>query len=195
MLRREYKTKGRRIVAETLADSHLIEILYEKYAEQLRKRAGSIINDWDLSEDIVQECMLYAVEHIDCIKKLNEPKQGAYLASTVEALSKNYVAGRKSRIILIEFEEVFFSRLLIPEESPETKVEEKLNFELLKRALNSMNENDRKVIELKYIFRLSDHEIAPILGIKENSVRMTVRRSVFRLKKQLGLIHNYESIH
>lgn len=182
------------MMTESSEDLRLIEMLYCKYAVWLRKRANSILNDADISEDIVQDCMLNAVSHIGCIRNLEEPKQRAYLASTVDNLSKNYLVRRKSRIILIEFEEVFFSRYFLPEESPEAKVEEKIDFEILIRTLNEMNENDRKAIELKYLFKLSDHDIAPLLGIKENSVRMTVRRSVFRLKKQLGVMHSHESI-
>lgn len=181
-------------MTEMSEDLRLIEMLYSKYAAWLRKRADSILNDTDLSEDMVQDCMLNAVRHIDCIRNLEEPKQRAYLASTVDNLSKNYLVRRKSRLILVEFEEVYFSRYFLPEDSPEAKVEEKLDFEDLIRTLNKMNENDRRAIELKYFLKLSDHDIAPLLGIKENSVRMTVRRSVFRLKKRLGVMHSHESI-
>lgn len=182
------------MTSNTSVNRKLTEKLYLKYAEWLNERANSVLHDEDLSEDIVQDCMLIVLTHIDSLKELEESEQRKYLASAVDKLSKKCLLNQTDKTTPMQYEDDSFDKNLIREESPESAVEDKIFFEILIDELGKMNEHDRKIIELKYIYLRSDHDIAPILGIKENSVRMTVRRSILRLKKQLGIIHNYESI-
>lgn len=171
----------------------LIEAVYIRYAPQLKGMAYSIVGDSNASEDIVHDCMLNTLKNIEVFETLDDKKQKAYLISAVENLSKNYLTRHKKRFIPIEPQSDYFT-FFTAEENPELLAEENISHEYILEEIAKLNVRDRKAIELKYIFGMSDRNIAPILNIKENSVRMTVRRSIFRLKKQIGLIKNHESI-
>lgn len=171
------------------ADKELIENLYTQYYLWLKNRAYKIINDADESEDIVHDCMINAYRHIECLRALDERKQKAYLAAAVDNLSRNYLSRQKKRVIPTENEcEISDS------ESIELLIEHRIIVERVLSEISRMNRRDKTAIELKYILGMHDRAIASVLGIKENSVRMTVRRSIFRLKKQLGVIRKHEPI-
>ncbi len=173
-------------------EKQLIEKLYTQHAELLKNRAYRITGDTGISSDIVHDCIINAAGHIDELLKLSEIKQKRYLSVTVDNLSKNYVMRHKSRIIPAESEWIFKEKM--SEENPEAAAEKHIEYNRIRQEMLRMNERDRKAIEMKYILRLHDRVIASALGIKEDSVRMTVRRSIFRLKKQLGIIRNHEPI-
>ena len=55
--------------------------------------------------------------------------------------------------------------------------------EQLVESIKKLNMRDRNLISLKYSLELSDEQIAQTIGIKTSSVRMTLFRSVERLRK------------
>lgn len=173
-------------------EKQLLEKLYIQHAELLRIRAYRITEDMGVSFDIVHDCIINAAGHIDELIKLSEMKQKRYLAVTVDNLSKNYVMRHKARIIPTESNWIFAKK--ISAEDPEEIAEKHIEYKQVRQEILRLNERDRKAIEMKYILRLHDRIIASALGIKEDSVRMTVRRSIFRLKKQMGIIRKHETI-
>lgn len=165
--------------------------LYEQYGAWLKARAFRILRDTDICEDILQDCMLKAIQHLELIESLEENQRKKYLAVTVDNLARNYASRIRYDYVLFDS---LPEELLISNENIEIAVEEKIEYEIILKTLNALSEHDRKIIIMKYKMRMRDCEIASVFDIKENSVRMTVRRSVFNLKKKIGVVKNYETI-
>ena len=58
-------------------------------------------------------------------------------------------------------------------------------YEVIKAGFDKLCDRDKSIIIMKYDLELNDSQIADVLNIKKDSVRMTVLRSVRNLKKQI----------
>ncbi|MBP3937805.1 MAG: hypothetical protein IK955_00220, partial [Clostridia bacterium] len=54
------------------SDKDLILGIYEKYAPWLRSRAYNITNDPEISNDLVHDCIINLIKHIDKIRTFND---------------------------------------------------------------------------------------------------------------------------
>ncbi len=161
-------------------DRKFISDIYEKYAPWLRSRAYKITNDYEISNDLAHDCIINLIKHIDKLRSFNDSQLRSYIAIAIDNTSKNYMKHSSKSCLMMDDDECFFDN--IPDEiSTEDLVEKKLNYDTIRENFQNLPDRDKDIIILKYDLDLSDREIAPVIGIKENSVRMTVRRSIRRL--------------
>ena len=71
-------------------------------------------------------------------------------------------------------------------EEPERKMMTSETSRELLRALDKLNERERRIVELKFWGDLDTREIADILSMSESNVRVTLHRTLGKLKKILG---------
>ena len=170
-------------IVETLDnkdDKDLILNIYEKYAPWLRSRAYKITEDYEASNDLVHDCIINLIKHVDKLRDFNDTQLRAYLAIAIDNTAKNYIR-HSSKVNLMFDDEGCFFEDIADNKNLEDIVEIKLNYETIRENFQKLSERDRHIIHLKYDLVLSDKDIAPIIGISENSVRTIVSRSVNRL--------------
>lgn len=161
-------------------DKSLILNIYEKYAPWLRSRAYRITEDYEVSNDLAHDCIVNLIKHVDKLRTFNDSQLRAYIAIAIDNTSINYMKRSSKTCLVKENEECFFDS--VPDDTnTEELVEAKLNIDNVRANFKNLPKRDKDLIILKYDLEMSDREIAPIMGISENSVRMTVRRSVIRL--------------
>lgn len=161
-------------------DKKFILDIYEKYAPWMRARAYNITKDPEISNDLAHDCIISLIRHTDKLRTFNDTQLRAYIAIAIDHTTINYVK-HSSRTFLVSENEEFFFDNLPDKDDVEEIVETKFNIETVRENLKHLPKRDRDLIILKYDLEMSDREIGQIVGIKENSVRMTVRRSVARL--------------
>lgn len=169
-------------------DRLFIENIYKKYAPYLTERAYRITGDETVCEDLLHDCIIIFIKHISVLKKLDEERLKAYLTVSIDNTAKKYVLNSEKLSPDAEEDMADISA------NTEEIIEYKLRYEDIREKLRELSKRDRVLIKLKYDMHLRDREIADLIGIKENSVRMSVRRSVTRLKKKLGVVKSYESV-
>lgn len=169
-------------------DRLFIENIYRKYALYLTERAYRITGDENVCEDLFHDCIIILIKHISTLKKLDEERLKAFISASIDNTAKNYVLNSEKLSSDGEEDAEDISG------NTEEIIEYRIRCETVRKKICELPERDRVLIKLKYDLRLHDREIADIVGIKEESVRMTVRRSVTRLKKKLGVIKSYESV-
>lgn len=169
---------------ENETDRQIILDIYEQYAPWMRSLAYSMTEDYDVSDDLAQDCIVNLIKHVDTLRNMNGRQLRSYIATTVNNTTINYMKHSSRTCLVPENEECFFDEIPA-EDNVEEDVEKKLNIELVRENINCLASRDKDLIILKYNHELSDREISDIIGIKENSVRMTVRRSVDRLSKKV----------
>lgn len=174
-------------IVETLdndEDRKFILDIYEECAPWMRWRITRYTDDVVIAEDLVHDCIINLIKHIDKLRTFNKKQLRAYIAVAADNTAKSYLKKiARERLVPSSSEYIFES------ESDETEVEDyvefKLTYELAKENLNKLSERDRELLILKYGLELSNKEIAAIVGIKEESVKMTVYRSAKRLEKKI----------
>lgn len=165
-------------------DKKFILDVYNKYAPMMRARAYTYTKDYGTSADLAHECIIKLISQTDKLQTYNDSQLRAYIAITIDHISINYTKHSSRSCLLSENEECFFDSIEDPEDI-ENIVENKFSYEELRKSFLLLPERDKRLIVLKYDFELSDKEIASIIGIAENSVRMTVKRSVQNLGRMM----------
>ena len=80
----------------------------------------------------------------------------------------------------------FFDPAAPTQTEPEAQVLVAENNRELLKALDSLNERERKIIELKFFAELDSKSIATILSMSESNVRVTLHRTIAKLRSFLS---------
>lgn len=159
-----------------------IEDLYNKYMPWLRCRAHKTINDLNICEDLAQDCMFNLMKNIDTLKPLSESKRASYIKVAIDNTVKNYIKRAKRMVTMKEAISADLD-FISDDVDIEYEIDKKCDYETLKAGLDKLPDRDRDIITMKFDLELSDQEIAAVLNIKPDCSRMTVLRSVRKLKK------------
>ena len=153
-------------------DQHLLQQLYECYAHELYLYLFSLSGSSAAAEDLVQEAFLKAL--------LALPKQTENLRAWLYTVARNLFFSQRKRE----------KRLTPLESAPELSADDEQAVEailrderhrLLFRALQALDPRKREVVELQYFGGLSQKEIAAVLQITPENVRVLA----FRARKEL----------
>lgn len=164
-------------------DKAFILDIYEEYAPWMRKRINYFVNNSYTSEDLTHDCIINLARHLDKLQTFNEKQLRAYISVAADNTALNYLK-KSSRENLVPSNEELFDR-----EPNKTEVEDyvefKLTYETAKENMTKLSKRDQDLLIMKYGLELKDNEIALIVGIKKESVKMTVYRSAKRLEKKI----------
>lgn len=174
-------------IVETLdseEDKKFILDVYNKYAPMMRARAYSFTEDYETSADLAHECIIKLIPQTDKLRTFNDSQLRSYIAIAIDHISINYTKHSSRTCLLSDDEECFFDNVE-SSDNVENAVETKFSYDELRENFQLLPDRDKTLIVLKYDLEFSDRDIAPIIGINENSVRMTVNRSVRRLGRMM----------
>ena len=169
---------------ENADDRKFIEDLYTRYKPWLKYRAYKIVGDAHICEDLAQDCMVNMITHIHTLKMLTQAEQRSYLSISIDNIALNY-SKRNAKIMKMNDADSSDLEFLPDIHNLETETEDKLEFEFVLKNIENLHKRDREIILMKFDLELSNEEIAAVLGIKASSVRMSVKRSVARLQKEI----------
>lgn len=153
--------------------------------DKLFRLALRITFDSSEAEDIVQDTLIKVWD------KRDEWQQIESIESYCMTITRNLAIDRSQKIEARNME-------LTPEaqEMPDTLTPEKLfeqdeQLRLIHQAINSLPEKQRTIVQLRDIEGKSYKEIAEILGITEEQVKVNLFRARQRIKTEINGINDY----
>ena len=100
-------------------------------------------------------------------------------------VAKNLVIDRSRRHKVRDMEEeVNIEWLVDPRQLPELDVIDREQITILWQLLGSLPENTREILVLRYLLGWQVKQIAKYLGLSENNVSVTIRRTLQKLKQE-----------
>ena len=161
---------------DTQEKQQFMEHLLEEYGALLYARAKQYARSQDAVEDIVQDCFVKIMTHIDTIMGLPPCSLASYLAMMMKntALDHDKVESRRERRM---------SELSDPEDAPDDRlpVEQYLidreSGRRFYEVWSRLGDTSRTLLTKKYVLEESNAEIAAWYGCKESSVRMLLSRA------------------
>ncbi len=163
---RDYDDKGLvRLIR--LGDKHAFEEIYHRYHKQLYYLAMKYLKSKNLSEDAVQEIFIKLWQKRDQLDPEKSVKGFLFISMKNHVL--NMIRNRKNKIISdLELEE--------NQHHTERNVMNEIIFsdyeQLLQRGLSELPDRKRKVFELKAFQGLTNSEVAEVLLISINTVKV-----------------------
>ena len=137
--------------------------------------------DKSLAEDIVSEIFLKAIENFDQYKK----EKGSF-KSWIFQITKNYLIDyfRSSKNRSNASIEELANELKDPTDTKQIAQGE-IEKEIIIEAINTLPENKKELVLLRYFSGYSYEEIAEITKDNENNTRVTIHRTLQELKRKL----------
>ncbi|MFT9496486.1 RNA polymerase sigma factor [Anaerosolibacter sp.] len=161
-----------------------LEALYIKYGKDMFKVSYRVLNDYQLAQDAVQAAFIKLVGNLDKIDEINCNKTRAFVVIIVRNISINMYRERKRRnhMSLEGMEDA------LPDDSQ--MIDEKLiSMEMFSQIVSKIKELHpaySDIISLKFFYFYSDNEIAKILNITQENVRVRLYRAKRSLIKLLS---------
>ena len=135
--------------------------------------AYSILQDYHLSEDILQDTFMKFLKHKKKVKV--DGNILSYLLEISKNLSLNYVNKHKK---VVNIDNIVFKY----EEQYQEKFEE---LKLVKDMKKILNENEFQIVILKIINELTNNEIAQLLNKPLGTVLWTYNNAIKKLRRDL----------
>lgn len=151
--------------------------LYDRYCDAMFIIAKRYVKDHFIAEDVMQDAFIKVFKNIQNFK--GEVTIGAWIKKIVINQCIDYL--KKKRIELVSIEE---KELNVADENDWT-VNEEVNVSIITRAINSLPEKYKVVLNLYLIEGYDHQEIAQVLNITEINSRSQLMRGKNKLKSQL----------
>lgn len=187
-----FSERDARLVRETLSgDDNAYKELMERYVKIAGSIAYSVVRDYHIAADVVQEAFTKVYHHLPRLR--NPATFRKYLVGAVRSSALDCVRRQKT---LRRGSAVTFSKYT--EEPPEVPTKESANRTLLAGIergedygqlldlINSLPEHYREVFILKHVEKIKYREIAEILGLTMGAVEARLFRARRMLRSILG---------
>ncbi|MFC1839943.1 RNA polymerase sigma factor [Thermodesulfobacteriota bacterium] len=146
---------------------------YKRQKDKLFSYLIRITGDYHLSMDIMQESFLRCLE-----KYKNKPMNNSLLYTIARNVMIDYSRKDKRKR---EFEQHSIAQQINQENDLYIKQE----YRQVIKAMESLEKDEREILAMVLTENLKYREIASIIGIKENNVKVKVHRARMRLREIL----------
>jgi RNA polymerase sigma-70 factor, ECF subfamily len=169
-------------------DSKALEQLYDRYAPILYTLIKKIITDKDASEEILSEVFVILWRQIDQFEfKSNNVYTWLITLARNKAID---VLNRNSGKILLEYNDDYEREMIIPKLSPEIEALELSDVlstkEKIEKALGSLTDAQKYVLELSYYGGMDQGEIAAKLNIPAVTVKSKLQVAFGNLMQKVS---------
>ncbi len=166
-------------------NSRCLEELYLRYHLKVRKYCHTILKDKETAGDMMQDTFIKVSSHLAKLK--NAPTFVGWLFQIARNLCLDHIK-RQSKTKAARIEETLdLADEIIDLEDLEAK---EFQITLMEILINELNEQDKKMLKLKYVDKISIKGIQAEFELSESAVKMRLaraRKKVLRMYNKKGI--------
>lgn len=152
-----------------------VEEIYRFYRKLLYYTAYAILKDHHEAEDVVQSAIIKICDHIQKINDIQCNKTKGFLVILVRNLAINvYNQRRRTDVSMNKIENIICDEI---DANPEQYLIKIDDAEWVARKLAQINPEYADALVLRYTYQFSVDEIALLLNLTENNVRVKLYRA------------------
>ena len=166
-------------------DKEYMEWLYTEHRLLMYGTAWRYVDDTHQAEDVVSDSCVALIRKIDVLRELDGFALRKYIVSCVRNTAFNSNESRKRQRKL--FAQPFGEVDSMPDESAciEEKIELKEELGNTIKAMQSLPEREKQIMQMKYLMNMENDEIAQFLDITSDSVRAYISRARGHIRAML----------
>ena len=171
------------LARQAITDEEAFEELYEHFFPRVYNFIYARLKNSADADDVTSVTFMKMNENLE---KYNQSK--AAFSTWLFRIALNSIIDhtrRRDNSKETEWEE-FFDPAAPEYQEPEAQALDKESNRELYAALDKLNERERRIVELKFFSDLDTRSIAEILSMSESNVRVTLHRTLAKLKNFLG---------
>ncbi|WP_172199629.1 MULTISPECIES: RNA polymerase sigma factor [Saccharibacillus] len=173
-------------------DAGALEQLYDAYERPLYALAYRLLNDAMAAEEAVQELFLRIWNNAERYDS-SYGKLSTWMFALTRNISIDMLRRRSARAASVPVEDDYLKAIVDVSADTELAVEQTLQGESVKAALNELGEEQQQVIELIYYKGLTQQEVSDRCSIPLGTVKSRVRLALKQLHKRLSGMERGES--
>jgi len=160
-----------------------LEALYEKYQLDMFKVAYRVLKDYHLAQDAVQSAFIRLLNNLDNIEQIDSKKTRAFVIIVTRNISINFYRKRQKQnnVVLEDVENILADESQIIDD----KIINAELFDRIALKIKHLYEPYADILTLRYFYHYSDKEIAELLGISHENVRIRLHRAKQSLLKEI----------
>ncbi|MGI6027926.1 MAG: RNA polymerase sigma factor [Candidatus Heteroscillospira sp.] len=167
------------------SDQEFILELYNNFGRLMFATAKKYTSNNSVCEDIIQDSLVKLIGKVSLLRKFDRCVLTSYIVSTVRNTSINHLRRKAlEQKIMNPYIELSDADEASPLPTDEI-ISSMEDHEILSAAWNSLDEDDRFLLEGKYFLDYSDSELAEMLSCKPVSIRMKLTRARRKLMTKL----------
>lgn len=175
------------IIISTIEDEserEFITDLYLRCEKRMYKEASKYFSKPSDIEDVVYEALAKLIDKIDILQTMQMGEQLQYIIITVKHTAIN-MAKHENYLPLTSFDTIdtYFTDVSAPSSEERILYEQRSTY--LRKIFAEVSQEDRLLLEQKYILKWTDAEIAEGLSIQPSSVRMRLTRTKRKIAEEL----------
>lgn len=155
------------------SDEERLIAFIERSEKKLLQYAYHKLRDWHLAQDAVQAALLQLIKYFDTVRDFEAPRMLNY---TLKIVSNECYAIWQKRSREVSFDEMLFKDDIDPNNEIENFYD-RVDQQILRQCVEQLPYTYKTVLCMKYFESASDLEIAAVLDIKPDSVRMALKRA------------------
>jgi RNA polymerase sigma-70 factor (ECF subfamily) len=160
-------------------DSAMFRPLYNRYYESIFRFIFRRTADEELSADLCSQVFLKAMQKLDAYQHRGVPFSSWLFKIAANEVSQHYRQAQKNRVVSVEDADITGVMDEIEEPLDE------LHRENLIKVLDTLEEKDLQLIEMRFFEQKPFKEIAEILDMTESNAKVKTYRILERLKTKL----------
>lgn len=173
-------------------DQQAKEVLYTETCQHMFFLANSIVKSDEEAMDIIHDSYICVFQKLDNIKNLSGFK--SYLRTTVVNRCKNYLSKKKPLYLSDMTEDgEDFELEDIDGEIPDELLENKDVIECVRRVVESLPEEQRMCVILRYYDEMSLQEIADTLEVSLGTVKSRLSRASKKMRDEIERLEKEEN--
>ncbi len=164
-----------------------MERLYIDHRRMMFAQAYQVLRDRAAAEEAVNEACMLIIRKIPELQAKSRCTLRSYLVSTVRNVAINaYNRRQREQDLCSGSSGEWIDELPSGDVPVETHLIRQEQIDAMDRALMALPEREREMLRMKYFDELTDAEIAPLFGVKPDSVRMILSRARKQVKALMG---------
>ncbi len=179
--------KRKKIVPISEREKDYFEQFYLKYKKFMYFTARKYAQEDCVCEDIVQECVIRLLNHVQTLLELEETQQCKYIAMTVRTVFLDMEKAKQNAQLVSVDERILEEILQAESEDQESDTNLTCQMEV-ERLRKNMKARDWVLLEGKYILGYSQEELGEMVGVAPASIRMLLCRAKEQARKILWQI-------
>ncbi len=160
-----------------LDDQRYMEALYHQFKRLMYATAGKYAAGAEDREDLVQSALVRLVKKLPTLRSMEHSAQASYIVFTVRSVAIDALRKGSRQVSGVSLEGA--EALQVPDEglTMDEYMLARERSERLRVIWPRLGEEDRLLLEGKYLHDCSDRELAQLLGCQVDSVRMKLTRA------------------
>lgn len=168
---------------ENESDRILLTNLYTQHQRLFLYKASRYTNHSNHAEDVLQDAMIRVIRKIDTLRDLTEAQMIAYVDRAIYSCAMSFLKKESKIPQAVEWEDAL-EEVQVDADIMDHLYQKELSVQL-GMVLEKLAPRERNILIYKYIFEYKDSEIAEILSVKPESIRMILTRARRSLKQYM----------